>query len=134
MTSVSEYQYNVDADGWAKGGSAVTLSSRAAAREQLARDMAAYEAQHGPVVTTPIIARSITKASAKAPQKDQLTPLLQDTLAALRIGIATVEGIAAHLDQRATNIHYSLKQLRDRGLAERVARGVYQATEGKSHG
>lgn len=134
MTSVIEYQDNVDADGWAKGGSAGTLSSRAAAREKLARDMAAFEAAHGPIVTTPIIARSINIASATAPKKGQMTPLLQDTLAALRKGIVTVEEIAAHLNQPAGNIHYSLKQQRDRGLAERVARGVYQATEGKSHG
>lgn len=133
MAGVIDFTPTVSPDEWA-GGCKATLTSRAALRAKLARDMAAYEAKHGKVEPTPIVPRDGVETGKAPLKKKQLTPLLQDTLSALRKGHDSIDKIAKLLNIPHGNIHYALKQLSARGLAERVSRGVYRALEDKSHG
>lgn len=121
-------------DDWASDQSVTTVASRAAAREQLARDMAAYEAKHGRVETTPLIrhekqntrARKDKSLRAERPPESMLSLLQHKTLNALRSGMTNVTAIARHIGTSTSNIQYCLNRLVEMDFAEKASPGNYQ--------
>lgn len=143
MTSVIEFHAGIDADDWAKSNAFSTVAARAAAREQLARDMAIYEGKHGPVQTSAITsgiashgritdaigdAITIKKGSGGKRQICRLTLRQIQVLDALRSGQSTARDVARHCQLSIQNVRYDLSRLMANRMIERVGRIQYKPT------
>lgn len=116
------------ADSHAVGGG--TVQSKQAEREELARQMAEFEKRQGPVKETPIIVRdSKPNRISNNAKKKPLTPLQEKTLKLLREGVTSINKISKAIGTSNGNISYSIDRLIERGLAEKIEKGHYEAVE-----
>ena len=121
------------ADPYAAGG---TVQSKQLERDEIARQMAEFEAEHGPVETTPIIKPEMTpsqiqyvkkskKGAAKPKCNQGLTEQRAKVLELIRRGINTPSEIARAMNVSKSRADTIIRWLLDNKYIDRPERGGY---------